>query len=246
MKPLSYSQISLYLSCPLCYRLQYVDGLKRKEKHYFSFGSTLHNCVRYIFQAGLPSVSLDELLQFYGENWQSEGYRSPVEEEEYRRQGREILTRFWQSHNASFKLPLAIEQPFQIDIDGVSLRGIFDRVDQTENNELAIVDYKTNRNLFTPQEIAANLQLTLYQIAAEATWHLPVTRLTLYHLRLNIPYSCRARSAEQLREARSLVVQVAENIAAAQFPAVAGEHCPCDFAECCPRYGAQVIPGEVV
>ena len=240
MKPLSYSQISLYLACPLCYRLQYIDCLKQKEKHYFSFGSTLHQCVRYFFQTGLPVVALDELLGYYEANWQDGGYRSPAEENEYRQRGREILTRFWHIHSASFRMPLATEQPFQVDIDGVPLRGIFDRIDKLDSDVLAIVDYKTNRRLFTPQDIADNLQLTLYQIAAEATWHLPVTRLTLYHLRLNIPYSCRARSERQIGDARRLVAEVAANIAAEKFPASAGEHCPCDFADHCPKYGAGV------
>ena len=31
MKPLSYTQISRYQSCPLCYKLQYIDGLKEKD-----------------------------------------------------------------------------------------------------------------------------------------------------------------------------------------------------------------------
>jgi hypothetical protein len=41
MRPLSYSQISLYQSCPLCYRLQYIDRLETKDRGYFSFGTTI-------------------------------------------------------------------------------------------------------------------------------------------------------------------------------------------------------------
>ncbi|MBG7617137.1 MAG: PD-(D/E)XK nuclease family protein, partial [Chloroflexi bacterium] len=39
MRRLSYSQISLYQSCPLKYRLQYIDGLKPKVTWHLSFGS---------------------------------------------------------------------------------------------------------------------------------------------------------------------------------------------------------------
>jgi len=75
MNPLSYTQISIYQSCPLLYKLQYIDGLKPKDKWYFSFGSTLHLCAEYFFKVRVPPPpSLDELLQYYDKNWLSEGY----------------------------------------------------------------------------------------------------------------------------------------------------------------------------
>jgi len=55
MKPLSYTQISLYQSCPLCYKLQYIDGLKQKDKWYFSFGLTMHTCAEYFFKVNVRS-----------------------------------------------------------------------------------------------------------------------------------------------------------------------------------------------
>ena len=79
MRPLSYTQISLYQSCPLQYKLQYIDGLKPKDKWYFSFGSTLHLCAQYFFKVRVPPPpSLEELLQFYEQNWISEGYESAM------------------------------------------------------------------------------------------------------------------------------------------------------------------------
>ena len=62
MKPLSYTQISLYQSCPLRYKLQYIDGLKPKDKWYFSFGTTMHVCAEHFFQVRVPPPpSLEEL-----------------------------------------------------------------------------------------------------------------------------------------------------------------------------------------
>jgi hypothetical protein len=73
-------------------------------------------------------------------------------------------------------------------------------------------------------------------MAAEQLWGLPVERLTLYHLRSNTPFSCEARGRSQLDDARRLVLEVAENIAAQNFPATENQYCPCDFAEHCPLY----------
>ena len=243
MKPLSYTQISLYQSCPLCYKLQYIDGLKPGDKWYFSFGSTLHLCAQYFFKVRVPPPpSLEELLQFYEKSWIGEGYESAEEEARYKTYGREILSKFWEIHNADFRMPVAVERVFYVDIEGVKLRGFFDRVDKSESGGLSIVDYKTNRELFTQDDLEKNLQLTLYQLAAEQTWHLPVERLTLYHLRSNTPCSCAARDEARLGEARRLVLAVAKNIAEGKFPATENQYCPCDFAEHCPYYRQEITP----
>jgi len=243
MRPLSYTQISLYQSCPLQYKLQYIDGLKPKDKWYFSFGSTLHLCAQYFFKVRVPPPpSLEELLHFYEGNWISEGYESAEEEAKYKTYGREILSKFWEIHSAGFKIPVAVERIFYIDIEGIKLRGFMDRVDKLESGGLSIVDYKSNQGLFTQDDLEKNLQLTLYQLAAEQTWHLPVERLTLYHLRSNTPCSCAARDETRLEEARHLVLAVAKNIAEEHFPAIENQYCPCDFAEHCPYYRQQIEP----
>jgi len=242
MKPLSYTQISLYQTCPLCYKLQYIDGLEQKEKGYFSFGTTMHECAEYFFKVKVPPPpSLEALLQFYEKTWHSEGYESAEEEASYRAYGREMLAKFCEIHSPDFRMPIAVEWMFNIDVEGVKLRGFIDRVDKLDSGGLSIVDYKTDRELFTKDDLEKNLQLTLYQLAVEQSWYLPVERLTLYHFRSNTPCSCQPRSQAQLEEAKNLVLAVAEGITEERFPAVESGRCPCDFAEHCPYYRQQFV-----
>jgi putative RecB family exonuclease len=245
VRPLSYTQISLYQTCPLCYKLQYIDGLEPEEKGYFSFGTTMHACAEYFFKVRVPPPpSLEELLQFYEKNWLSAGYESAEEEASYKAYGREILAKFWEIHRSDFRMPIAVEWMFNIDIEGVKLRGFIDRVDKLDSGGLAIVDYKTDKELFTKDYLARNLQLTLYQLAVEQSWYLPVEKLTLYHFRSNTPCSCPPRGEAQLEEAKKLVLAVAEGIEAGRFPAVESERCPCDFPEHCPYYRQKILPEE--
>ena len=170
----------------------------------------MHRCVERFFKVSTPPPpSLETLLQFYEQNWLSVGYESAEEETKYKDYGKEILTRFREIHSADFRLPVAVERMFYIDIDGIKLRGFIDRVDKLESGGLSIVDYKTNKELFSADYVEEDLQLTLYQLAAVQTWRLPVERLTLYHLRSNTACSCPPRDEARLEQARQLVLEVA-------------------------------------
>jgi putative RecB family exonuclease len=240
MKVLSYTQISTYQMCPLSYRLQYIDGLQPEAKWYFSFGETLHKCAEHFFRDRLPGYpALDELLDFYHQNWASEGWPSAEEEARQKAYGEHILRDFWEIHTRHFRVPLATERMFVAEVEGAKLRGFIDRIDKLETGGLAIVDYKTNQQLFTKAYVEDSLQLTLYQLACEQMWDMPVEKLTLYHLRTNTPVSCGPRSREQIDEARRLAIAVAENIAAERFPATENQYCPCDFPQHCPYYKHQ-------
>jgi len=134
-----------------------------------------------------------------------------------------------------------VEKMFYIDVGDVKLRGFIDRVDKLESGGLSIVDYKTNKELFTADHLEKDLQLTLYQLAAEQLWQLPVERLTLYHMRSNTPVSCPGRGQTQLNDAKELVLDVAGNINRGVFPATENDYCLCDFPEYCPYYRHQYL-----
>ena len=226
----------------MCYKLQYIDRLKPKPRWYFSFGTTIHNCVERFFKVNTPiPPSLEELLEFYEQNWISTAYESAEEEANYKAYGREILTKFREIHSTDFRIPIALERGFYLDIDGIKLRGFIDRVDKLDSGGLSIIDYKTNKELFTADYVENDLQLTIYQMAAEQTWQLPVEMLTLYHLRSNTACSCPPRDEKRIEEVRRLVNEVAENIIQEKFPATENQFCPCDFPQYCPYYKHQYL-----
>ena len=121
------------------------------------------------------------------------------------------------------------------------MRGFIDRVDKLDSGGLSIIDYKTNKDLFTADYVENDLQLTIYQMAVEQTWQLPVEMLTLYHLRSNTACSCPPRDTRRIEEVRRLVNEVAENIVQEKFPATENQFCPCDFPEYCPYYKHQYL-----
>jgi putative RecB family exonuclease len=243
MRPLSYSQISRYLNCPLSYKLLYIDRLKPKEKFYLSFGDIIHRCAEYFFKVAVPPPpALEKLLQFYEANWISEGYESPEQEQQYKEYGKQLLKDFWNLHSPDFNLPLAVEYKFLVNIDGIPLTGRIDRIDKRDGG-ISIVDYKTSKDLFTSQQLEQDQQLTFYQLAIEKIWRLPVKSLTLYHLRSNTACTCDGRGSRELNQARETMLRVADGITREIFPATENRFCPyCDFPEHCPYRKHQLAP----
>ena len=235
MRPLSYSQISRYLECPLSYKLLYIDKLKPKEKYYLSFGDVIHQCAEYFFKVPVPPPpTLEKLLQFYETSWISDGFETPELEQQYKEFGKQLLGDFWKIHHLNFQVPLAVEHKFLVNVDGIPLSGKIDRIDKVDQG-ISIIDYKTSKELFTMQHLEQDPQLTFYQLAVEKIWKLPVKSLTLYHLRSNTACSCGGRTPEKLDQARETIHNVADGIAREIFPAAENRYCAyCDFPEHCP------------
>lgn len=224
------------------YKLQYIEKMQAPEKWYFSFGTTMHTCAEQFFKVKTPPCpTLDELYRTYEQNWLSDGYQSAEEEARYKEYGKEILKKFWEIHAPEFRIPIALEHRFFLDIDGIKLMGFIDRVDKLDSGGLSIIDYKTNQELFTSDYVDDNLQLTIYQMAAEQTWRLPVEKLTLYHLRTNTPCPTQPRGKDRTDAVRKLVLEVAGKIQRAEFPATENKFCPCDFPQYCPNYRHQYL-----
>lgn len=237
MRPLSYSSISTYNQCPLLYKLKYIDGKKEKKKFYLSWGKSLHSALEFLYGVKAPPPpAIAEVMEYYEKNWLTEGYESAEQEEKYRSYGRKILADFYRANISKFRLPLAVEHRFTLEFADVKFTGFFDRVDKLDDGTLAILDYKSNRQIFNKEYLAQALQLTFYQLAAESLWELPVSKMTLYHLRSNTPFSTKPRSADELEQARAMIVNVARNIEAGNFEAKENRFCPCDFPEDCPFY----------
>ncbi|MCB0404618.1 MAG: PD-(D/E)XK nuclease family protein [Bdellovibrionales bacterium] len=72
--------------------------------------------------------------------------------------------------------PLTLEQTFDVEIGDVTLRGKIDRVDETKNGQLLVMDYKTGNVTFSPNHIAAgtNYQALVYLLGAETHFKAPI------------------------------------------------------------------------
>lgn len=236
MRPLSYSSISLYQQCPLLYKLRYVDSLKPKPRAPLSFGNSLHKALEFMYDIKVPPPpSLEKILTYYEQNWVKEGYESEEEEKGYLDYGKEILTEFYNKNIKDFKLPMAVEGDYIIDIGTIKLRAKIDRIDRLKDG-VEIIDYKSNANPITIDKLKESRQLAIYQMVIELKLSVRVERLTYYQLRTQLPISTEKYSDERIEEVKNEILIVADKIRKEEFAARLNDYCPCDFPHLCPYF----------
>ena len=253
-RPLSHSSITLYNECPQKYKFRYIDAIPEKPRHYFSFGRSVHCALEffYVIKRVMPSIlfnpfhyptvkrtappTLDELLKNYKKIWIAEGYRDQSQEVEYFEEGKRILTAFHEKHVKDFHVPLAVEYGFEIDVEGVPVKGFVDLIDRLPDGRLVIIDFKTGQGI-TPGRVEADPQLTMYQYACEPLLGAEAGELILYHLPTLTEHRSPRHGGRLVEALKTRIVNTAETITKKQFDPKPGMICRwCDFKPICPAF----------
>jgi putative RecB family exonuclease len=234
---LSYSSISTYETCPAKFRFQYEDRIPTAASPALSFGDSLHRALHRFHDRPVPvAPSLHELYEILEGEWVPDGYRDPSEERLYLDHARQVLEQYHRSNAESFRIPAALEFRFRIEVEGVEVNGVIDRMDRIPGGGYEIIDYKTNRRLPPKAVVDRDLQLSIYYLAAKEIWGIEPERLTMYYL-LPDQRVTTFRTPADAEELRRRVATVAERIAAGKFEPRQNPLCDwCDYQRLCPLF----------
>lgn len=76
---------------------------------------------------------------------------------------------------------VAVEEYFDLDLNGAHFGGVIDRVDRTPEGEYIVIDYKTGKTTLPKNELKDDVQLALYCLAVKEMYgKLPVKAGLLY------------------------------------------------------------------
>ena len=234
---LSYSSIDTYETCPAKFKFAYEDRLPRRPSPALSFGDSLHRALQCFHNRPVPvPPARDELLEMLDAVWVSDGYRDASEERTYRDHARQVLVQYHVENAEEYRIPVALEFRFSIEIEGVQVNGMIDRMDRLPGGGYEIIDYKTNRRLPPMSRVERDLQLSIYHLAAREVWGIDPERLTLYYL-LPGQRMTTTRTPEDVDELRARIATVAERIGAGKFEPRENPLCDwCDYQAMCPIF----------
>lgn len=171
---LSPSKITTYLACPVKYRWTYVDPRGKwllRARPYYSFGLTLHKVLERFHDSEDKGVeTLAQAVAAYDESWIDAGYASAEEMAEAYGDGKVIVETYVAAQLARPRAAktLFVERTLRMNMGEFDLIGRIDRLDQMPDGTLRIVDYKSQRQRVTEEDVAADLAMGIYQLLVRA------------------------------------------------------------------------------
>jgi DNA helicase-2/ATP-dependent DNA helicase PcrA len=233
---LSASDIETYRSCPLRYKYSRVLRIPTEQTLYQRFGITVHQVLERFHAEG--ASALDQMLELLDAAWRRAGLRETGEELDLYAKAREALTRYHGRLQEQRSEPVWFERSFAFRLGPHHLRGRVDRVDRIESGpgaqEYELIDYKTSRPK-SAAELADDVQLSLYALAAREAWQLESSRQAYYYVlddrKVEVPMGDSDRES-----VRDTVLEVGEGILGQRFePTPSRAACSlCGYRIVCP------------
>jgi putative RecB family exonuclease len=191
---ISVSQITLYLTCSLKYRFQYIDRLpKLIQSASLAFGSAIHAALQWLHkeQKKGRTPPLDEILRVFEGDWEAQLRGGPKvtfgehdAADTLLRKGKELLSEYYHRHangavrEAELRFQLPLVNPATGEVLDVPLQGIIDLVGTDDT----LAEFKTSLKTWSADDIPDQLQLTAYAYAFETFYGRKPAGLRLVNL----------------------------------------------------------------
>lgn len=242
-KSVSVSRLLKFEACPAAFKFEYIDGIKSEDVgDALPYGKLSHGAL----EATLRWVVAEEYSGKYPVHQaelalRSEWTKYPTLPESCYTECLRMLRAYAAMRgNIHWGNILGIEHPIEdMDMgDGVKLRGAMDLVFR-HGEDVIVEDYKTNRVMFSAEDIESSLQATAYLYVARRLW--PGARSYRFVFTMLRHDGGRplwtTRTSQQLDDFPAHIVASTRRTEAGEYPAKTGPHCRyCSHASRCDKY----------
>ncbi|MBA3652736.1 MAG: PD-(D/E)XK nuclease family protein [Actinobacteria bacterium] len=151
---LSPSKVSSFKDCALAFRFSAIDKLPEPTSPAMVRGTLVHRALELLFwdeAAGhrTPAVAAEKLDQAWAEMQVDPEFVElalPVDDQtKFRDDASTLLDNYFAIEDPNAVNAIGTELYLEVDLGGVKLRGIIDRLDLTADGELIVTDYKTGK-----------------------------------------------------------------------------------------------------
>lgn len=246
----SFSALDSFRQCPLKYKYQVIDKIKAPKLKEAVFGNKIHSALQFFHSKQPISPTLDELLNFLKDNWESGVFLDQQEDMIYFSEAVKILKNYYE-HYLKIKdrfIVLDTETRFEVVLENPKskdqkclLAGIIDRIDKTKTG-IEVIDYKTAKRLPSQEEVDNSLQFSLYCLGVINRWPqflnygLENIKLTFYFLKHQETISTK-RTKEQLDRVQEQAWERLAEIEKSDFQPIPSVLCDwCGYRRLCPMW----------
>jgi putative RecB family exonuclease len=172
-------------------------------------------------------------------NWNPVGFESARHNEDAKIKANSYVQSYLKNHDFKSAKISHSEEAFVFPVSAdLSIEGKIDRVDDLGNGKIRIVDYKTGEHLPSDKDVARDLQLSIYALAANKLWDIKPENieLALYYFAGDKLFLS-TRTQEQLDQAVQEILTVRDQILVSDFMCSKAHFCQkCDYSFLC-SYG---------
>ena len=170
---MSASALQSILDCPAQWFLSREAGGQTVSSSSQGFGKIVHTLAERVATGELADATVDDLMTYVDEVWDRMEFRTPWSRDREYAAVRDVLERYLAWHRrANARAVLGLEQHLRTRAllpsgDIVELNGYADRLELDPDGNVVVVDLKTGKYAPTGPQVAAHVQLGLYQLAID-------------------------------------------------------------------------------
>lgn len=196
---LSATRISTFLQCKQKYWFNYIDKLPKIKNPAFKLGLAVHQALELAGHIWMEKGDFSkEDNKLIADKYKEVSVQEGIDDPEIHDEGLELVKKRLKdfTHDTKGILGLEISFGFKEGTDlvtpnGVPLIGAMDKVLEVDDDTILVVDYKTSKTAPTPDQLKKDVQLSLYDVAANILWPDKRIIVSLDLLKHDILYSYR-------------------------------------------------------
>ena len=248
LETLSPSRASDFKRCPQLFKYKSIERLPEPVSVYQARGTAAHAALEGLYDMEPAERTPEALYDLFRSVWSemrheemyAELFADVGEERDWGVATMGLLRNYFAVEDPTTIVPMERELDLTEELDGMTIRGILDRMDETADGELVILDYKTGKP--PPPRFAdeAFFAMKIYAVLIRhRTGRTPQQLRLLYltgpkMLHLDVDD---AMLDEMAREVRGLWDAINAAIAADDFPTRTSRLCDwCSFQGICPAF----------
>ncbi len=261
---LSPSRASDFKTCPQLYKFRSIDKIPTEPSVHQARGTTAHLALERLFLEPAAARTPERLYDLFREAWTelkpaefADLFDSVDEERTWGIDSLHLLADYFAMEDPSSFEPLEREMDLTVDVDGMTIRGILDRMEHvteadaqgTERSVLVITDYKTGKA--PPERYAqkAFFALKIYALLIRITRGVTPDRVRLLYLNGPTEYTLDINDAQldaMERQLRALWTAIDRAIETDTWPARVSALCDwCDYRDShCPAWNTEQGAGS--
>lgn len=249
---LSPSKVSSFTDCGLAFRFSAIDHLPEPPSVAATRGTLVHAALERLFclepherTQARSLACLEEAITELRSDPEFTGLElDDAAEATFLAEARALLEKYFRLEDPTTITPIGIELKLEVEVGGVRLRGIIDRLELDADGELVVTDYKSGRAPGERQEQQRLAGVAFYSLLCERLFGRRPAKVQLLYLAdplaiISVPTDRSTRGVE--RKLAAVWTAVERACEREDFRPNPGRLCDwCGFKAYCPSFGGEI------